>query len=402
MTSFYNSCKKDSLDESMPGETGFGKVIQTRRASSGMWEVVSSVCPDPRKTAGRAPSESDARFRGLFENGIAGVVTSSLDKRFLKVNDRWCEMIGYSREELQSCDWAQLTHPEDLDSDLAQFERVISGETHDYTLEKRFLRKNGDILYTEVNIAGVRGGEGKLKYFIALAVDVTERSLAEQSLANMTRKLIEAHEQERARIGRELHDDIGQRLALLALDIDLFRGKKPSSTPASLRDIRTQVDEITRDIQSLSHDLHAAKLEYLGAIPGIRSWCIDFGARYKIQIVFSSDVRTSLPGGVAVCLFRVVQEAIQNVVKHSGTNRAEVSFAERGNEVHLVINDAGRGFDTREVKGGLGLISMRERIRLLGGTLTIDSGLMRGTSILVRVPLQRHRKPKGVTGQRSN
>jgi PAS domain S-box-containing protein len=386
----------------MASEAGFGKIIQTRRASSGLWEVVPNLRPDPRKPEKKTRGDSDAAFSALFENRIAGVMMTSLDKRWLRVNDRWCEMTGYSREELLSLDWAQMTHPEDLDADVAQFQRLVSGEIRDYTLQKRFVRKNGDILYAEISAASVRGADGKLKHFVAMAVDTTERNHAEQSLVSMTRKLIEAQEQERARIGRELHDDIGQRLALLALDIDMLRDQNQFTRPRSLGDLRTQVDEITRDIQSLSHDLHAAKLEYLGAVPGIRSWCMDFGARYKIQIVFSSDVRTSLPGAVGICLFRVVQEALQNVVKHSGTNRAEVSFAERGHDVHLVINDMGRGFDTRDVRDGLGLISMRERIRLMGGTLIIESRVMRGTSILVRVPLQRIRKPRGVTGHKIN
>lgn len=123
----------------------------------------------------------------------------------------------------------------------------------------------------------------------------------------MTRKLLEAQEQERARIGRELHDDIGQRLALLALDIDLLR-KKPSKMSRGLDALRAQVGELSRDIHTLSHDLHAARLEYLGVVAGIEDWCMEFGARFKMRVGFSSDVRTPLPHMVCFCLFRVVQE----------------------------------------------------------------------------------------------
>jgi len=383
----------------MASDANLGQIFQADRALSRLWDTVPTLpIQSERATRRKTPNETNTLFDALVDNKIVAVAITSLDKRWLKVNDKWCEMIGYSREELASVDWAELTHPDDLASNIAQFNRVLSGEIQGYTLAKRFLRKNGEILCAEISVTAVRGADGAIKYFVGLGIDATERKQAEQSLADMTRKLIEAQEQERARIGRQLHDDIGQRLALLALDIDLLAEENPSRRLRGLRDLRTQIDEISRDVQTLSHDLHAAKLEYLGALAGIKSWCMDFGQRYKIHIGFTGDVRSPLPGGVGICLFRVVQEALQNVVKHSGANRAEVSFRECDNEVHLVIRDPGRGFDRREVSGGLGLISMRERIRTVDGTLTIESGRMRGTSILVRVPMPRTRKLRIVAG----
>lgn len=381
----------------MRSEASFGPSFDADRAFSGLWDAV----PDPRnpgRAAGQEPLEqTDAAFHALFDNPVVGVAITSPGKRWLEVNDRWCEMIGYSREELALIDWADLTHPDDIASDVAQFKRLVSGEIRDYTLQKRFVRKDREILYTEIYVSAVRGADGAFKYELALAIDVAQRKQAEQSLAEMRRKLIEAQEQDRVRIGRQLHDDIGQRLALLALDIDLLR-ENPSRIPRELRRLRSQIDEILQDIQFLSHDLHAAKLEYLGAVEGMKSWCKDFATRYKLSLDFSSDVPTPLPGAVGIGLFRVVQEALQNVVKHSGTDRAEVSLKECSNEVRLVIRDSGRGFDTREVRDGLGLVSIRERIRLLDGTVTIESLPMRGTSILVRVPLQRNYAGKTVAG----
>jgi two-component system sensor histidine kinase UhpB len=332
--------------------------------------------------------EIDAGYRALIDNQIVGIAIIAPDKRYVKVNDRWCEMIGYTREELASVDWAKLTHPEDLAADEAQAKRVISGEIENYTLEKRYLRKNGEVLHAEISVVGVRGRDGALKYFVGIALERNQQKAAEQSLVDLTPRLIEAHEQERSRIGRQLHDDIGQRLALIALDMDLLREDNPAVRLQGLRNLRAQLNELSRDVQLLSHDLHASNLEYLGAVAGIKSWCKEFGARYKIQIDFVDDVRTPLPRVVGIALFRVIQEALQNVAKHSGTDRVEVNFRERENEIYVVIRDAGRGFDMREVSGGLGLTGMRERIRIINGTLTIESGLMRGTTIMVRVPLQ--------------
>ena len=374
----------------MATDASSGRTFYTGPGLSGFWVTAPNLLLDLERTNPPEPlDKTDPVFRALTDNPMVGVAITSPDKRWIKVNDKYCEMMGYSREELASLDWAELTHPDDLASNAALFNRFLSGEIRDYMMEKRYLRKNREVLFAEISVSGLRGPDGALKCAVTLVVDVSQRKLAERSLADMTRKLIEAQERERTRIGRDLHDDIGQRLALLAMDMDLLR-KDPSMMPVGLRKLRADVNEISRDLQSLSHDLHADRLEYLGAVAGIRSWCVDFGARYKIRVDFTSNVRAPLPGVVGICLFRVVQEALQNVVKHSGTDWAKVNFAESPKGVRLVISDAGRGFDPREVRGGLGLISMRERIRLLDGTVVIKSGPMRGTSILVRVPLHRN------------
>jgi len=128
----------------------------------------------------------------------------------------------------------------------------------------------------------------------------------------------------------------------------------------------------------------------LGVVPGIRSWCREFGERQKMEIDFKDDVSRLVPLEIGLCLFRILQEALHNAIKHSGVKRIEVEIAEHGNEVHLEIKDSGRGFDLEAVKrgSGLGLTSMRERARLVGGTLTLESKPMQGTSIHVRVPLK--------------
>jgi len=222
-------------------------------------------------------------------------------------------------------------------------------------------------------------------------MDITERKLAEQALADMTRKLIEAQEQERARIGRELHDDINQRLALLSVELEQVQ--EDSDVRSQIQELRKELTEISNDVQSLSHDLHSSKLEYLGVIAGMKSWCRDFAERQKLEIDFRSDVSSRLPRELGVSLFRVLQEGLQNVVKHSGVKRVVVQVRQDSSEIHLVISDLGRGFDIEAaLQGkGLGLTSMRERVRLVDGTISIESRPMGGTTINVRVPLGRGR-----------
>ena len=201
--------------------------------------------------------------------------------------------------------------------------------------------------------------------------------------------MIEAQEQERARIGRELHDDIGQRLGMLSFQLEKLQDN-PFETRSRVQQLRKEIIEISNDVQALSHQLHSSKLEYLGVVGGMKSWCRDFAERQKIEIDYRHNVRSTLSTEVGLCIFRVLQEALHNAVKHSGVTRTEVQVYEDAGEIHLVVADSGRGFDVEAAKHGkgLGLTSMRERVRLLNGTIGIESKPMAGNTIRVRVPLE--------------
>ena len=220
-------------------------------------------------------------------------------------------------------------------------------------------------------------------------IDISEWKRSELALADMTRKLIEAQEQERTRVARELHDDINQKVALLAVELEQLQND-PSDVKSRLGELRKQAFEISSDVQALSHDLHSSKLEYLGVVAGIRSWCKEFAERQKMEIDFRSDVSSVLPLAVGLSLFRVLQEALNNAMKHSGVKRIEVRLREACGELQLEVSDSGKGFDVETaLRGkGLGLTSMRERVRLVNGTITIESKPMGGTTIHVRVPLE--------------
>lgn len=221
-----------------------------------------------------------------------------------------------------------------------------------------------------------------------MVADVTEHKQAEEAMSAVSSMLIQGQERERTRIGRELHDDINQRLALLAVELTQL-GDDPSTLRNRVQELRSEVAEISNDIQALSHELHSSKLEYLGAVTGIRSWCKEFAERQKMEVDFSTDVVHPLPLEIGVCLLRVLQEALHNAVKHSKVKHVAVELAESSNGLLLTISDLGVGFDLEEAKQGrgLGLTSMQERVRLMNGTITIESTLGRGTTIHVHVPL---------------
>jgi signal transduction histidine kinase len=245
--------------------------------------------------------------------------------------------------------------------------------------------------------------DGSFAGYIGSCVDVTDRKLAEEALSGMTRKLVEAQEQERARIARELHDDINQRVALLAVQLEQVRENNvelPSEVLSTMQELQKQTTEISNDVQAISHDLHSSQLEYLGIVAGMKSWCKEFAERQKMEIDCRHDVRSTLPREIGLCLLRVLQEALHNAAKHSGVKRIEVQLREESGEIHLTVSDSGRGFDVEAVKQGkgLGLTSMRERVRLVNGTISVESKPLGGTTIHVRVPSASGHEAERATG----
>jgi signal transduction histidine kinase len=206
----------------------------------------------------------------------------------------------------------------------------------------------------------------------------------------MSGQLIEAQEQERSRIARELHDDICQRLALLSMEIDVASAVPEANTTKSLQQIGKLCSEIALDLQGLSHQLHSSILDYLGVATAVKEFCDELSKQYDLQIEFSArDVPEKLPKDISLCLFRVAQEALHNAVKHSGTSQFTVELMGTKDVIQLMVTDTGAGFDPEDVRkdGGLGLVSMQERVHLVHGSFSVDTLPGAGTKIRVTVPL---------------
>jgi signal transduction histidine kinase len=266
--------------------------------------------------------------------------------------------------------------------------RGLAGETLRVD-EDRWDREGSRTTWLCWEIRPWRTSSGVIGGILIFAEDITHRKEMEEAISGMSRKLVESQEQERARIGRELHDDINQRLAMLAVELEQLKDN-PSDVPGRVQELLKQTIEISNDVQALSHELHSSKLEYLGAIKGMKSWCKEFSERQGIQIEFrNTEARTSVAPEIGLCLFRVLQEALHNAVKHSGASQVDVQLREDSDDIHLVVSDSGRGFDSETAmqSPGLGLMSMRERVRLVNGTIAVESTLGGGTTIHVRAPL---------------
>ena len=283
--------------------------------------------------------------------------------------------------------WESFLHPDDRARVIDLFDQSLETRAP-MQGEWRIIWPDGSVHWVAGRWRVLMNEAGEPSRMVGVNIDVTERKHAEEALSEVNRKLIEAQENERNRIGRELHDDINQRLAMLAVELERLQ-QDPSAVEARVQELRNDVDLISNDVQALSHDLHSSKLEYLGVVAGIKSWCKEFAERQNASIHFKSDVESVLPFEVGRPLLRILQEAVQNTIKHSGVKHIEVQLLQKSSEIQLIVSDLGRGFDVEDaMKGkGLGLTSMRERARLLNGTTTIESKPMGGTTIYVRVPL---------------
>jgi signal transduction histidine kinase len=221
-----------------------------------------------------------------------------------------------------------------------------------------------------------------------LAAVIADRLRTEESLRDTSGKLIDAQEHERHRIARELHDDIGQRLTLVELGLENVQDDCDSSLKARLCELHNQVREISRAAHEMSHGLHPSHLEHLGVVTALRRLCRDVGHDKSLEIDFNAEGLPELPACIALCLYRVTQEALQNVVRHSAARRGMVSVRAANGLLLLSIVDDGVGFAVeRQAASGLGLTSMRERLRSVGGTLLVASERMKGTRIDASVPL---------------
>jgi PAS domain S-box-containing protein len=284
----------------------------------------------------------------------------------------------------------KLVHPDDLPIVL-QFVDEALKTGRPMQGEWRIIWPDGSVRWIAGHWQVFMNESGEPLRMLGVNMDVTDRKQLEEALSGMTQKLVEAQEQERARIARELHDDITQRLAMLAIEIEQVQecSEMPSEVRDRAHELSIRAKGISTDIQTLSHELHSSRLDYLGIVGGMKSWCNEFGERQGIEIEFNPGVQSSVSPEISLCLFRVLQEALHNAAKHSGVKRVDVKLREESGGIHLTISDLGKGFDVAAAMQdrGLGVTSIRERVRLVGGTVVIDSKPLGGTTIHVRVPL---------------
>jgi PAS domain S-box-containing protein len=335
--------------------------------------------------------ESEERFRVMADTTPSLVWMCDARGRITYLNGSRIAFTGRNPDKGYGDNWITYVHPDDVEHMLGTLYEALKSKQA-FSQEYRLRRSDGAYRWM-FDVASPRvNGDGSFGGFIGSAIDTTDQKLAQQALENVSGQLIEAQEKERSRIARELHDDICQRLAILSMEIE--QANRTSNGPLAARkinleDIREHCTEIANDVQSLSHQLHSAKLDFLGVVTAIRSFCSEFSKQHQVSIEFTDQkVPKYLPSDISLCLFRIAQEALHNAVKYSGINKFSVALSATEEQVQLVVQDAGAGFDVEEAKKnrGIGLVSMQERAHLVHGIFSVESKPGKGTRIFAAVP----------------
>ena len=366
--------------------------------------AVSRVLEEKRLREEKRKVEEDLRgaqhkYREIFESAVEGIYQVTSQGRIVAANPALARMMGYaSPEELMAtAEEGECLHI--FPTQRKEFLRLLEERGSVRGFECQVYRKDRSAMWVSLNARAGRDDSGRLVYFTGTVVDITELKAAQtalhqyqEELRDLAARLILAQETESKRLSRELHDVFSQKLAVLGIDLGLLRTRPPDS-PAVLRErlerICEQITELATGLHQASRRLHPAVLDDLGLGVALANECAAFADRHGIPVKCACrKLPERFPEDVALCLYRVAQESLRNIREHAGARSVRVSLRGGNGELVLRIEDDGRGFVREQVrgKGGLGLISMEERVRLVGGRLSIAPRPGGGTLVEVRAP----------------
>ncbi|HYK21189.1 MAG TPA: PAS domain S-box protein, partial [Pyrinomonadaceae bacterium] len=349
-----------------------------------------------RRRAEVALRESEERYRELFENARDAIYVHDLKGNYIRVNRAAERLSGYTREEIIGHNFAEFLPSEQVRQVRDNFCLKLTQQSQT-TYECDVITKDGRRVPVEVSSRAIYEN-GVLVGVQGTARDITERKLAQDALQMFSRQLIEAQEDERRRIARELHDQIGQVLTAVKMNLYTVQKVYNSSEAGSyVRDNIEAVDEALRLVRDLSVDLRPAMLDDLGLVTALR-WYVD---RYTkrtgldVEVIIGlADPNQRFPRDLETACFRIAQEALTNIVRHAHATRIWLQLAKEKDVLLLSVKDNGKGFDPRSLRkraprrATLGLISMQERAHVAGGTIEIESTASQGTEVRVTLPLE--------------
>ena len=355
-----------------------------------------------RKRAQEELSESRNRLQTISDALPVFVAYLDPDERYRFVNAMYERFFKIPSAEMTGMKFADLHTPELRETMLPFFQRALEGKDTQY--QQPVPRADGSLQHLRVHLIPDSADDGTVRGVFAVANDVTDyveyesrllqamRSAerAEERLRELSRRLINTQEEERSRIARELHDDLIQQLAAVAIEIGTLRARLPADSEAllaRLEGLQDRIQSLASDARSISHRLHPAALEHLGLAAALKSYCEELHQLRGIEVRFIDTLEEQVSPEVSLGLFRIAQESLQNVARHSRAEKATVQLSRHNGAIELTVSDPGIGFDAVKAPGGLGLVSMRERVELLGGTLLLTSAPGEGSAVVARVPL---------------
>ena len=374
-------------------------------------EERSSLDIADRQESEDALRRNQQRYTMATAAGAVGVWDWNFETNEIYVDPTLKAILGFADAEITNSveDWGSRVHPEDAPAATARVRACIDGKTDVYEIEHRMLHKDGSSKWFLSRGSAVRGIDGTLQRLVGTKVDITERKRAEDAvheneaalqasnreIRHLAGSLITAQDAERARIARDLHDDVSQQVAALSIALSSLKRRvaavsNDAHLDADVSSIQQRTTALAESVRALSHDLHPDVLRHAGLAAALAAHSAGLSHAEAIDVTCTVEGDCgAIDAKTAVCLYRIAQEALHNVVKHSGARHAEVQLLCAGDRTQLTIVDDGRGFDVAKTwlsRKGLGLVSIKERARLAGGTLSVATELDKGTRVRVRLP----------------
>lgn len=351
--------------------------------------------------------ETERRFRKMFEEAVVGMCLVDMGGYLLDSNPALQAMLGFSREELYRTSFTALSHPADQEESPALFRELVEGSRDAYRLEKRFIRKDGQVVWGQLTVSLVRGAGGERQLAMAMVEDITKRKQAEdeintyqEQLQSLASELSLTEERERRRLATGLHDHIGQTLAIAKIKLGVLqKSASAQGLTQPLGEIRELMEKMIHDTRSLTFELSLPVLYELGFEAAVEWFAKHIRAQHGILVEVQRDLDPiPMDDEMKVLLFKAVRELMINIVKHAHAGHARVTIARNGNDMWITVEDDGVGMDHSRISphsrgsGGFGLFSIRERLHYLGGRVEVESQVGRGTQVTLMVPLQHARK----------
>lgn len=333
--------------------------------------------------------ESEGRFRKMADEAPVIIWMHGLNKDLVYINQAGLNFGGLSEKDYLGRKWLDHIHHDDLQSWRA-YETAFDSRQK-FVIEYRGLNVNGQYRWLSSSGWPRFLANGAFAGYIGVSVDIHDRKQAEQGKRQLTDRLFRMHEKERSRIGRELHDDFAQRLALLTIRLQELECEPTlsSSNISHIAELRKQANQLSVDLTLFSHSLHSSFLDKWGLAAAVRNQCADISRVHQVEVTCNlGELPSKINENVALTVFRVLQEALHNTIKHSHATAVSIELFIDEGEIQLRVIDNGIGFDPQlqDISKGLGLVSMKERIELVGGRLSIQSKAS-GTQLNARVPL---------------
>jgi PAS domain S-box-containing protein len=339
-----------------------------------------------------ALSASEERLSTAATAADIGLWVWDIVRDEIWVSESGRKLFGLSGTERTTLErLVKAVHRDDRKPFRRAIERALAGQG-DFELEFRLAVRDHGLRWVVARGRTESDSVGQPSRMRGVAIDVTGRQVAEAAARDLGGRLIRVHEDERSRLARELHDDVTQRLAVLAINAGQGERKAAGSPESAvMQEMREELVRLSEDVHSLSYRLHPSILDDLGLEEALRAECDRFAELERIEVDFdASDVPATMSSEIALCLFRIAQEALRNVGRHAGASRVKISLARDDGELHLTIEDNGKGYDAQaaSAKASLGLVSMRQRVALVAGSIEITGAKGRGTTVCASVPLE--------------